>query len=199
MDATDAISRVLTAPTPEALEGLQLILLAVESDPARGEEARRALDLAGEFHGYLCDMGSKLGAREYSQVASFLDIGAVGAAALEGLSEHGRASMRQIALAALSETLMVMASRQYVKAWSRELEPLTAHALWLLRGELWRLSLEGQPDLSPDERAAALNAVVATVTAPDTPPEARLIVLGRLFQIVLFIHVARALGRPTEP
>jgi hypothetical protein len=190
----DLVQHLLTAPSPEDLVALHGLLLDAEADPVHSAEARAAGAVAGEFHAFLCDLRSKLSAREYSNVASLMDIAAVGAAALEGIADPSKITLRQIGLAALSETLMVLASRQYVKAWSRELRPVALRAAWRLREELWRLSIEGQPEMAGTDRQQAIDALLAPVVSDAAPPEVQHALIARLFQVVLLIRVTRALG-----
>ena len=114
----DAVQSVLSQPTPDALVVLQAVLLA------RGEQGARvgrALEIAGHFHSYLSELQSKLTARQYSELASMLDIGAVGIVVLENLLCAGREEVwKRLALGGLAEGLMVAASRQYVKGWQTE-------------------------------------------------------------------------------
>lgn len=194
MSFQNLLSRLLTAPTPADLLALQTRLLAAEADSGRRDAARRALDVAREFHAYLNELEAKSSAREYSELASLLDIGAVGGVALENLTEAGETLLQRLLLGALSETLMVLASRQYVKAWSREMRPIHMRAGWFLRGELWRLSVVGQPDLSVEERAALVDGLLAPAFDDAIADEARLALLGRLFQVLLIIHLAQTLS-----
>jgi hypothetical protein len=187
------LGRLLTEPTPADLLALQTTLLAVEASPDRADAARGALNLVREFHAYLCELEAKSSAREYSELASLLDIGAVGSVALENLTEAGEALMRRMLLGGLSEVLMVLASRQYVKAWSREMRPIHMGAIWFLRGELWRLSVVGRPDLSVEERVILVDGLLAPALDDDTADEVRVALLGRLFQVLLVIHLAEAL------
>lgn len=194
MSFQDLLGRLLTEPAPDDLLALQTRLLSARSDPARADAARRALDVAREFHAYLTELEAKSSAREYSELASMLDIGAVGGVALENLTEAGEALLKRILMGGLSETLMVLASRQYVKAWSREMRPIHMRAVWFLREELWRLSLTGRPDMSVEERAALVDALLAPVLDDDTADEMHVALLGRLFQVLLVINLAGALS-----
>lgn len=194
MSFQDLLGRLLTEPAPDDLLALQTPLLSAESDPARADAARRALDVAREFHAYLTELEAKSSAREYSELASMLDIGAVGGVALENLTEAGEALLKRILMGGLSETLMVLASRQYVKAWSREMRPIHMRAVWFLREELWRLSLTGRPDMSAEERAALVDTLLAPVLDDDTADEMHVALLGRLFQVLLVINLAGALS-----
>jgi hypothetical protein len=194
MSFQDLLSRLLTAPTPADLLALQTRLLAAEADPGRAEAARRALEVAGEFHAYLSEMEAKASAREYSELASKLDIGAVGGVALENLAEAGEALLQRMLLGGLSEVLMVLASRQYVKAWGRETRPIHMRATWFLRGELWRLSVRKRPDMPLEERAALVDGLLGPALDGDTPDEVHLALLGRLFQVLLVIHLGGAVS-----
>jgi hypothetical protein len=193
MSFQDLLARLLTKPTPADLLALQTRLLAAEADPARTDAARRALDVAREFHAYLGELEAKFSAREYSELASMFDIGAVGVVALENLTEAGEALLKRMLLGGLGEILMVLASRQYVKAWSREMRPIHMRAVWFLRGELWQLSVTGRPDMSPEERAALVDELLAPALDEDAADEVHVALLGRLFQVLLVIHLAGAL------
>lgn len=194
MSFEDVLGRLLTRPSPADLLALQTRLLAAEADPQRAEAAQRALEVAYAFYAYLSELEAKYGARKYSEVASLLDIGAVGAVALENLLEAGEALLERLALGGLSETLMVLASRQYVKAWSRETAPTHLQAVWFLRVRLWRLSIARQPDMRPEERTALVDGLLAPALDGDVSEEVRLTLLGRLFQVLLIIHLAQVLG-----
>jgi hypothetical protein len=193
MSFQELLGRLLTKPTPTDLLALQTRLLAAEADPARTEAACRALEVAREFHAYLGELEAKASAREYSELASMLDIGAVGAVTLENLTEAGEALLERMLLGGLSETLMVLASRQYVKAWSREMRPIHMQAVWFLRGELWQLSVTGRPDMLTEERAALVDELLAPALDEDVADEVHVALLGRLFQVLLVIHLAGAL------
>lgn len=194
----DAVQPIATGPTPEALVTLQGALLA--TGPARGA-AERALEIAGQFYAYLSDLQSKITAKEYNELASRLDIGAVGTVALENLvATRQEEFWQRLVLGGLGESLMVAASRQYIKAWDAETGLVHSRAIWYLTDALWRTSAELQPDLPAGERWAAVQSLLAPATAPDTPAPARALLLGRVFQILLLTHLARLLpGARTEP
>ena len=192
MSFQDLLERLVTEPTPADLLALQTRLLAAETGPA-AQSARRALEVAREFHAYLSEIEAKSSAREYSELASMLDIGAVGGVALENLAEAGEALLQRMLLGGLSESLMVLASRQYVKAWGREMRPIHLRAIWFLRGELWRLSVAGRPDMPVEERVALVDELLAPALDETATDQLCVALLGRLFQILLIIHLAEAL------
>ena len=194
MSFQDLLARILTVPMPADLLALQTVLLVAEADPERRYFARHTLNVVGEFYSYLSEIEAKVSAREFSELASLLDIGAVGAVALENLTEAGEALQQRILLGGLSEILMVLASRQYVKAWKRELRPVYMRAVWYLRDELWRLSTTGRPDMPIEDRAALVDSLLAPALDDNEADEIRIGLLGRLFQVLLVINLAQALS-----
>lgn len=193
MSFQDLLGRLLTEPSPADLLALQTRLLVAEADPERAAAAGRALAVAREFHAYLSELEAKISARQYSELASLLDIGAVGAVALENLIEASETLKQRLLLGGLSEALMIAASRQYVRAWGREIKPVHMRAVWFLRAELWRLSIAGRPDLGAEERVALVDGLLAPALDGDAADEVCLALLGRLFQILLIIDLAQVL------
>jgi hypothetical protein len=192
----EAIQPVLTQPTPADLVTLQGALLA---SGRRGGAFDSALEIAGHFHAYLCDLQSKITAREYSELASRLDIGAVGAVALESIITAEKENFWQgLLLGAVGEGLMVAASRQYVKAWEVETTQVHTCAAWHLTEALWFTSGEMQPDLSPEKRWEAIQSLLAPAYDDEVAGETKALLLGRVFQILLLTHMAGVLGPATE-
>jgi hypothetical protein len=187
----DAIQSILSLPTPEALVALQGALLACDQE---GESIDRALEIAGHFHAYLSELQSKLAARNYSELASRLDIGAVGAVALDNIiSSEADGFWQRLALGGLAEGLMVAASRQYIKGWEVETSLVHNRAAWVLTEALWHASNEMQRDLSSEQRWQAIQALLAPAYDPDVPAPDKAVLLGRIFQILLITYLARLL------
>jgi hypothetical protein len=86
--------------------------------------------------------------------------------------------------------MMVLASRQYVKAWEQELGSVQRHAGWVLYGVLWELSQQNQPDLGVAERQALIEGTLQPIWDEETPLEAQILLLMRLFQILLLLLAA---------
>ena len=86
---------------------------------------------------------------------------------------------------------MVIARRQYVKAWETETRLIHEHTAWHLRQTLWRWSVEQQPDLAPAARLEAIRRLVAPVLDPAVPAAGKLLLLGRLFQVLLLAKVSQ--------
>jgi hypothetical protein len=182
------IQSVLKEPTPAVLVTLQGALLGYGQ---QGQAVERALEIAGRFHSYLCELQSKITARDYSELASRLDIGAVGAVALENvISGEGGDVWKRLLLGGLGEALMVSASRQYIKAWETETGLIHVCAAWYLTEALWRTSCEMQPDLPPDLRWKAILALLSPAYDPDVAAPDKAALLGRIFQILLLTRLA---------
>jgi hypothetical protein len=196
----DALRPILSQPTPEALVGLQGALLA---SGLEGEAAGHTLEVADHFHAYLSELQSKLTAEQYSELASRLDIGAVGVVALENIIATEREEFwGRFLLGALAEGLMVAASRQYVKGWRVETELVHSRAAWYLAGALWRASVEMQANLQPGPRWQAIQALLAPARDPAVAAPDKAALLGRVFQMLLVTYLARLLPggveRPTK-
>jgi hypothetical protein len=184
----EAALAVLSHPTPHALQDLQGALLALERDD---DAVVQALEVTGRFYGYLSELKSKIAAREYSELASRLDIGAVGAVALENViaGQHERLWQR-LFMGSLGEGLMVAASRQYIRAWRVETDLVHTKAAWYLAEALWRASHLAQADTDSEERWQAIASLLAPANEPQVPAPEKAVLLGRVFQILLLTHLA---------
>lgn len=191
---TQSLLLTLRQPSPAALVSLQENLLAgAAPSPARDH----ALETAAHFHRYLVNLAAMLTARQYSEVASWLDMTAVGLVAFEEVLRGTSSSLRDLLLAVASETAMVLGSRQYIRSWAVEVGPIHDGAIWTLREALWRLSEETQPELASAERLNALHRILPE-TLGQAQQSARSVVIGRLFQVLLLIRVGRVLAEQPQ-
>lgn len=185
----EAVRQVVSRPTPDALVDLQGAILALGK---AGPSVDQALDVAGHFYSYLSELQSKLSARNYSELASRLDISAIGAVAVENLlAARDEELWQRMLMGALSEVLMVVASRQYIKGWSIETDLVHRQVAWYLTGALWQASSTTQADAPVEARWQAISALLAPVRAPDVAPETKAVLVGRIFQILLLALSAR--------
>ncbi len=191
MELRPLVGEIATAPTPSALWELYGRLLAAGAESS-------LIGLVGAFHDYLHDLKSKADARQYSELASMLDIGAVGGVAIQNLigsetgGDAGAASdlVRRFLMGTVSESLMVLASRQYIKGWQSELHLVHSRAAWTLAGELWQISIDMQPDLPAEERWDHITQLLAPARDGNMRNEVKAVFLGWLFQIVLLRRLA---------
>lgn len=192
----EAVGQVVRLPTPSALVDLQG---AVLQSGMTGQAVDETLEVAGHFYAYLSELQSKLSARNYSALASRLDIGAVGAVAMENLLAGEEEDLwRRLVLGGLGETLMVAASRQYIKGWEVESDLVHRQAAWYLTEALWRASGTAEADSATEARWQVISALLAPARAEDVEPAAKAVLLGRVFQILLLTLVARLAAAQRE-
>lgn len=186
------LPQVLARPMPDALWSLRIDLLALADRlPAdRQGEATWTLGIARQFYGYLTELRSKMTAREYSRFASRLDMGSVGALAVQDLVTEREHLLESLFLGGLSEGLMVLATLQYIKAWESETALVHNQAIWWLFEGLWRLSREFRPEMPAVERQRLIDALLAPVRSEETAPAVKVALLVRLFQALLIGSLA---------
>ena len=193
----EALQVVLQRPTPAALLDLQGALLA---SGVTGPAVERTIEITGQFHAYLCELESKIAARDYSELASRLDIGAVGMVAVENLVANKDEKLLQRLLAGgLGEGLMVAASRQYVKAWQVEAGLVHRNAAWFLARVLWDVSREMQPEMPDGQRWQMVQSLLAPAHDAGVPEPGKALLVGRVYQLLLFLHVVYLVPGPEAP
>ena len=167
---------------------MQSILLAWEGRtdaPLAPAQVATALSVLGDFYCYLVGLESKLEAHAFAELASKMDMGAVGGVVAENMLGAGEKLLERVLVGGLSEALMVLASRQYVKAFTRELTAFYQQVTWQLRAHFWRLSAARRPGLAPSERTVLIDALFAPVLHDKAPSNATPLVLACLFQLLL--------------
>jgi hypothetical protein len=187
MSIREPLERVLSAPTTADLRDLRAEMLA-----AAYPDDSRTWTVVDEFYRYLDRLATSTTSREYSELASKLDIGAVGGVVVEQLLEHeGPDDLAlRFMTGLLSEGLMVAATRQHVKAWEGELSAVYRAAAWYLYGELWRWTQQRNPRLSGAERRVLLDRLFEPVHSADASGFSKAVLLGLLFQVLLAAHVS---------
>ena len=178
---------VLTAPSAEAVWRLRGDLLA-SGKPADGQLPA----LLGAFHDYLDRLATGMSSRDYSQLASKLDISAISGVILERLAEVSDSPKLGLNLVAgaVSEGLMALATRQHVKAWEGELAAVHRGAAWILYDELWRWTGERNPELEAPQRRELLDRLLAPALDATQPGLLRAALICRLFQLLIAAEVA---------
>lgn len=187
MELETSLSQVLIQPTPDALWSLRADLLALADRLPAGRRAETdwTQEIVREFHSYLAELRSKMTAREYSQLASRMDMGSVGLLAVQDVVSERERLLESLFLGGLSEGLMVLATLQYVKAWEAETALAHSQAVWWLFGGLWRLSSEFHPHMVAEERRKLIDGLLAPARAEETQPAVKVTLLARLFQALL--------------
>jgi hypothetical protein len=175
-----ALQRILTAPTPDELWRVQAELLAVGTDAAR-----RAREVAGEFHSFLRDLQSKVASRGASRMSAILTTASVSSVGLQEMLAEEENPLRRLFASGVTAMLEVAGALKGVEAWEVEAALVYYDVAWYLYGELWEVSLAGQPDLSEEERKTLLDKLLGPALDPDVDAAVKSAVLVRFFQIAL--------------
>ena len=186
MPLGDALALVLTAPSADALWRLRGDLLASGMPPDG-----RLPALLGAFHDYLDRLATGMSSRDYSQLASKLDISAISGVILERLAEVSDSPKLGLNLVAgaLSEGLMALATRQHVKAWEGELAAVHRSAAWVLFDELWLWTEGRNPEVEAPQRRELLDRLLAPALDSAQPGLLRAALICRLFQILIAAEI----------
>jgi hypothetical protein len=144
-----------------------------------------------DFHDYLVAIVTRSTSREYSHLASMLDIGAVGIVALQHvISARGEANFWwTFLLSALSEGLMVTAARQYVRAWEGEMAAVHEQTAWKVQQAFWNISQALRPQLDPAGRRQHVDRLMAPLSSNEVSSTFRAILLIRYFQVLLLARL----------
>ena len=200
----ESLTVVLSAPTADALWRLRADLLEV------GVAAESEVwSILADFHDYLDGLATTTSSRDFSHLASKLDISAISGVILERVAERGEDADRALRLLSglLSEGLMALATRQHVKAWSGEVAAVHRTAAWRLYERLWRWTQRITPELPADTRRELIDRLMSPVRSQEAAGLQGAVVIGRLFQILLLWAIAdhdagsalsRDVGRGTD-
>ncbi len=177
-----ALTHVLTSPTPEALWKLRGEL--IEAGYSERSPVLVALD---DFFNYLNDLMASSTGREYSHFASILDMAAVAGVAIQNLmNEEGSEDWwRRFIVGAVSEGLMVLAARQYVKAWEEEMNATYNAAAWKLAQSYWQLSTVLRPELTSEFRWRLVNELLWPIKDDELEGLVKAGLIVRYYQVLL--------------
>ena len=167
---------------------------ALDANARRALE--RALHLAGEAHALTAELKGFTGQKERSEAASLLDLGSVGALAMENLLTADKITLPRIVMSSLSETLMFLATRQIV-AGSREVlgGVYRQHAAAMYR-ELWTLATDHRKALTAKdvrEVQKGIDGFFARLDADGVTVEGQIVVLRQFYALLLVLRVAELL------
>jgi len=191
MDIREAMNIILAKPEPAMLWQLRAGLL--EHGLGRGDDILAILD---EFYEFLNQLVASSTARQFSHFASILDMAAIGGVAIQNLVdlEDSHDWWKRLVTGALSETMMVLAARQYVKAWEEEMVATYNAAAWFLSGQFWHISVELRPNLPPGDRRQLVQKLTATANNATVDGTLRAGMIIRLFQVLILTQLAQIGG-----
>jgi hypothetical protein len=150
--------------------------------------------IVGEFFAFLDRFATATSSRDLNRLASKLDIGAVGGVVLEQLFEQPdrRELAMKLLTGGISEGLMVLASRQYVRAQEGELAALFRDTAWTLYQRLWSWACLANPDLDAGERRRLVERLIEPLRDSRLAGEARAALAGRIYQVLLLVYIGKA-------
>jgi hypothetical protein len=196
MPLIEALSRTLSYPTTENLWQLRAELLETGVPPGG-----RVWAILGEYQRFLDQVRTSTESRQYSELASQLDIASISGIVVERFLEPQGA--RELALSVisgiLSEGLMAIATRQHVKAWKAGLASVCAGSAWFLYEEMWHWARRKKPELNTGERRRLLDLLFAPVCSANPGDVSTVHLIGSLFQLLLISEVADETARLPAP
>jgi hypothetical protein len=193
MNIQESLTAVLTQPSIETLWQLRGDLR--QAGLPADSPAWRVLD---KFYAFINELSASMSAHEFSKVATMLDIGAVGGVAIQNLLESDLEPAelwRRLLAGGISESLMVLASRQYVKGAKAGMMGVCRATAWALYGEFWQLSTQLQPELDPATRRQLIDNLLSAIHDDAVPEVVKIGLNGRLFQILLVQHLSISAGQ----
>ncbi len=196
MALREGLTGTLTHPTPETLWRLRADLL--EAGVQSAEPVWRVL---AEYQQFLQHIQTGIASRHYSDLASKLDIGSITGVVVDRLCEpkDGRDLARALLSGFLTEGLMVLATRQHVRAWEESLGAVCTGASWFLYEELWRWAQEKNPELDSQERRRMLDSLFVPLCSKSGDGPSKAILIGSLFQLLLLSRVLDAMAQAPSP
>jgi hypothetical protein len=192
MSLQTGLADTLTHPTPESLWRLRADLLEAGVLPGR-----RIWYVIEEYQQFLQHILTGTASRHYSELASKLDIGSITGVVVDRFLElkDARSLARSLLSGFLSEGLMVLATRQHVKAWEESLSAVCTGASWFLYEELWRWAQEKNPDLPAGERRRMLDNLFNPLCDKESAGTSKAILIGSLFQLLVLSYALDEIAR----
>jgi hypothetical protein len=177
-----AFERILVDPVAADLWELGKALLDIDGDE---EAVARARATARAFHGCLRTLESKASSRRASRWGAVLGTAAVGAVSAGDVNDARESALRRL----LPALLEVGAAAKTAEAWEVEAGLAYDDFAWLLYDELWSVSAEARPDLSPGDRRAEIDGLIDPLLDADVPDADKAALVVGLFRAVLAARV----------
>jgi len=182
--ARAAFEACLENPTADGLWAFQKTLLAIG-----GPEVAKARAVLRAFHRCLRRLQSKSASRTASRLGAVLGTAAVGSVSLQQLRDRQERGLEDLVELAVPAVLEVGAALQSAQAWEIEAELTYDEFAWFLDEELWEISATTRPDLTPEERRARIDEVLAPVLDSNLPDDDRATLLVDVFRSILAARV----------
>lgn len=167
--------------------------LEAHKDAARAKTADAALHAVSRLYEFTVEVRGFASSRQAAEAASMFDIGSVGVLAVENVLTAEKVTPIRLLMSGLSESLMFLASRQYVKGSNALLDATyRTHAL-AIQDALWSLAADFREadDLGAIRKArTAIDSLFASLARPEVPLGARVVVLYQLYALVALVRCA---------
>jgi len=177
--------------------------LKAREDLARAKSAEAALDAVSRLYQFTVEVRGFTSSRQNAESASMFDLGSIGVLAVENILTAEKVTAARLLMSGLSEALMFLASRQYVKGSSAVLEATyRAHSV-AVQDALWSLAADFRDTKDLEgirEARGAIDALFASLDAPGVAVGQRVVVLYQLYALnalvrcALFLSALEGLG-----
>ncbi len=170
--------------------------LEAREDAERAKSAGAALDAVSRFYSFGAEVTGFSISNKTANRASLYDLASVGVLGVENILTAEHKSLMRFLMSGLSEGLMYLGSREYVRGSTAVLEATyKAHAL-NVRDALWSLAMDfrGSEDLgSIREARQAIDALFAKFDDASVPVPAKVALLYQLYGLVAIVRCAQLL------
>ncbi len=170
--------------------------LEAQGKPNPAKSAAAALEAVSRFYSFGVEVGGFSASNKAADRASLYDLASVGVLGIENVLTSERKSLMRFLMSGLSEGLMYLGSREYVRGSTSVLEATyKAHALHV-RDALWALAMDfrGSEDLgSIQEAREAIDTLFAKFDDPSVPVPAKVSLLYQLYGLVAIVRCAQLL------
>lgn len=190
MNPEKLLELAVSKPEPERLWEIRKAMLGAGFRPDD-----RAMVTINAFYTFVSQLIASSSARQYSHFASLLDLGAIAGVALQNLLESSESESwsQRLLAGGFSEILMVLAARQYVKAWDEEMQSVYDIAAWQLGEEFWYLSAANQPELSADMRHEHIERLLSPFRDDELSGTVKAAICIHYFQLLLLAQLKSSL------
>lgn len=169
--------------------------LAARKDDRAGAVAA-AIHAVSRLHQFTAEIRGFSEQRQAAEVASLFDLSAIGVLAVENVLTAEKITLMRLFMSGLSEGLMFLASRQYVKGGTAVLEATyRAHRLEV-QDALWSVAMDFREPEGLDglrQARVTIDEVFVKLDDPGLPVAGKVAVLHILYALVAIVRCAQVL------
>jgi len=165
-------------------------------EKALQRDVEAALDAVSRLYQFTVEVQGFAASRQAAETASMFDMGSIGVLGIENVLTAEKPTPMRLLMSGLSEGLMFLASRQYVKGSNEVLAATYRTHGMILQDQLWSLAsdLRGAEDLSAIREARrSIDGLFGKLADPLVPVAAKVAVLHGLYVLVALLRCVRVL------